>query len=132
MTKDLSSLSKEELVKLLEQHTATTEFECSGWLSKEPNSNGNLAVAIPVPVLQDGNVIKQNNEAGIPVVAGDADQRMWIQLIPNTSKNDEEGWIVKISGKAKSVSQYQAEQEAKEAKVKAEDNAKPASEEVAF
>ena len=132
MTKDLSSLSKEELVKLLEQHTATTEFECSGWLSKEPNSNGNLAVAIPVPVLQDGNVIKQNNEAGIPVVAGDADQRMWIQLIPNTSKNDEEGWIVKISGKAKSVSQYQSEQEAKEAEVKAENNAKSASEEIAF
>jgi len=132
MTKDLNSLSKEELVKLLEQHTATTEFECSGWLSKEPNSNGNLAVAIPVPILQDGNVIKQNNEAGIPVVAGDPDQRMWIQLIPNTSKNDEEGWIVKISGKAKAESVYKAEQESKEAEVKAIDNAKSASEDIPF
>ena len=57
----------------------------------------------------DGNVVKQKNADGYDVVAG-TEYKAWVQLIPSKDKNGNEGFIIKLTGKAKSDVEYEAEQ----------------------
>ena len=97
----------------IEELTAVAKYECSTWISSVPNNNGNLASPINLPMIgNDGNVVKQKNADGYDVVAG-TEYKAWVQLILSKDKNGNEGFIIKLTGKAKSDVEYEAEQEAK-------------------
>ena len=97
----------------IEELTAVAKYECSTWISSVPNNNGNLASPINLPMIgNDGNVVKQKNADGYDVVAG-TEYKAWVQLILSKDKNGNDGFIIKLTGKAKSDVEYEAEQEAK-------------------
>jgi len=96
----------------IEELTAVAKYECSTWISSVPNNNGNLASPINLPMIgNDGNVIKQKNADGYDVVAG-TEYKAWVQLILSKDKNGNDGFIIKLTGKAKSDVEYEAEQKA--------------------
>tara|TARA_A100001011_G_C13553256_1_gene533275 strand:- start:34 stop:447 length:414 start_codon:yes stop_codon:yes gene_type:complete len=109
---DISKLKAElaEAKAKIETLTAVAKYECSTWISSVPNNNGNLASPINLPMIgNDGNVVKQKNADGYDVVAG-TEYKAWVQLIPSKDKNGNEGFIIKLTGKAKSDVEYEAEQ----------------------
>jgi len=122
MTKiNYSNLSKEEAIAKLEELTAVAEFECVTWVSATPNpKTGNCASPINLPKLgNDNQVIQQNNSAGYKTVAG-IEQRAWLQVVSGEDKNGNKGYLVKLTGPAETLAEFEAKNPKKtsEAEVK--------------
>ena len=105
----------------IEELTAVAEFECVTWVSATPNpKTGNCASPINLPKLSDKNqVIQQNNAAGYKTVAG-LEQRAWLQVVAGEDKNGSKGYLVKLTGPAETLAEFEAKNPKKtsEAEVK--------------